>query len=176
MNQNPSAAADQQRLNAMMAIATLQRRVKNGANNFYWIAALSIINSFVYIFGGGITFVVGLGLTQIVDGLASGVASGAPGAATLIRAIGIVINVGIAAVIAFFGFMAGKNHRWAFVVGMLLYGLDTVLTLVFKDYLGFLFHVFFLFLLYGGLTALGKLRKVIPQTISDPGFPKDLGT
>jgi hypothetical protein len=176
MNQAPPVSADQQRLNAMMAIATLQRRVKSGANNFYWIAALSVINSFVYIFGGGITFVVGLGLTQIVDGLASGVAGGVPGAAALIRAVGIVINVGIAGVFAFFGFMAGRNRRWAFLVGMLLYALDTVLVLVFKDYLGFLFHLFFLFLLFGGLSALGKLRKVLPPTVTDPGFPKDIGS
>jgi hypothetical protein len=159
----------------MMAIATLQRRVKSGARNFYWIAALSIINSFVYIFDGGISFVVGLGLAQVVDVVASSFAFSLPASAALIQTVGIAINVGIAGVFALFGLMAGRNHRWAFIAGMLLYGADAGLVLAFKDFIGFLFHLFFLFLLFGGLSALGKLRKAIPQTSSDPGFPKNIG-
>jgi hypothetical protein len=176
MNQNLSASPDQQRLNSMLTIASLQRQVRNGANTFYWIAALSIINSFAFLFGLSITFVVGLGLTQIVDGMASGLATSLPASAAILRVAGIFINVIIAGVVALFGFFAGRNQRWAFIVGMVLYGLDAILVIAFKDILGFVFHLFFLFLLFGGLRALGKFRKATSQTISDPSFPKSAGS
>jgi hypothetical protein len=176
MNQNVSASPDQQRLNTMMAIANLQRQVRNGANTFYWIAALSIINSFAFPFGLSITFVVGLGLTQIIDVLASSVATSMPASATLIRAVGIVFNLIIAGGVALFGLFAGRNQRWAFIVGMVLYGLDAVLVIAFKDILGFIFHLFFLFLLFGGLRALGRYRKATSRTVSDPSFPTSVGS
>jgi len=176
MNQNLPPSVDQQRLNAMLAVRNLERRVKSGANTFYWIAALSIINSLVYIFGGGITFVVGLGLTQIVDGVASGIASGLPSAAAFIRGFGVLINLCIAGVFVVFGIMAGKYHRWAFIAGMVLYALDAALVLVFQDYLAAIFHLFFLYLLFNGLRDLGKLLKVPPRPETTPDFPTSIGS
>src|SRR6478672_6161125 len=52
-------------------------RVRAGAKWFYWIAALSLVNSLVAIFGGQFHFVVGLGITSIVDALAKGIGSSA---------------------------------------------------------------------------------------------------
>lgn len=42
-------------------------------------------------------------------------------------------------------------------MGMILYGLDTMLLLAFSDYLSFDFHIFALFGIYGGLKASIKL-------------------
>jgi hypothetical protein len=173
MNQNVPNSADQGQLNAMMAVANLQRQVKNGANNFYWIAGLSVINSLIYIFGGGITFVVGLGISQIVDGFASGAASSFPGGAVILKGIGLIINLCIAGIFVGFRIYAAKGQRWAFITGMILYALDAILVIAFGDFFGFAFHLLFLWLLFTGLRALGKLSKVVPQTVSDISFPQN---
>ncbi|HEX2696490.1 MAG TPA: hypothetical protein VHM28_02205, partial [Anaerolineales bacterium] len=151
----------------------LMRRVKVGANNFYWVAVLSVVNSFISAFGGGITFVVGLGLTQVVDALASIIARDAGDAALIAKGIGLVLSIVISGIIALFGYFAGKGQRWAFFVGMGLYGLDAILLLFFQDWLGFAFHLYFLWGLFTGLQALNQLQKLMPQPVSD--FPKDIG-
>jgi len=47
---DPATMAEMQRRTAAMNIT---RAVKIGANNFYWIAGLSVVNSLISIFGGG---------------------------------------------------------------------------------------------------------------------------
>lgn len=155
-----------------MRLAALMRRQKIGANNFYWISALSVINSLIASFGGGLTFVIGLAITQIVDGLAIGVGQGAPELALIARIIGLVLSISISGVIALFGYFAGKGRRWAFITGMTLYGLDALLMLVFTDWIGFAFHLYFLWGLFTGLQALNQLQKLMPQPASD--FPRDI--
>jgi hypothetical protein len=171
MNQT---APDSQQFHAMLALANLRRRVKNGANNFYWIAALSVINSIIALFGGQVTFVIGLGLTQVVDGLIFFLAQQIPQAVTVIRIVGIVVSVGLALVFAAFGYFAGKSKRWAFQVGMGLYALDGLLLLYFQDWLGFGFHIVILWALYGGLKALGQLDEIFPAQ-PPVAFPKSIG-
>ncbi|MCK4829211.1 hypothetical protein KA005_76515, partial [bacterium] len=46
-----------------------EKQLKSGANWFFWIAGLSLVNTIVFLFDGSIYFVVGLGITQIVDGI-----------------------------------------------------------------------------------------------------------
>jgi hypothetical protein len=159
-----------------MAINTLQRKVKTGANNFHWIAGLSVINTLIFIFGGGISFVVGLGITQLIDGFAYGAAEYSPANAVIFQGIGFVFNLFIAGVFILFGIFAGKGRMWAFIIGMVFYGLDALLVIAFQDYLGFIFHIIFLVFLFGGVKALVQLKKVLPQTTSDVAFPKDIGT
>jgi hypothetical protein len=175
MNQPFSTPPDQQQLNWIMKNADLQRRLKTGASNFYWIAGLSVINTLIYIFGGGISFVVGLGITQFVDGFAHGVANYNPTNAILFKGIGFIVSLMISSVFILFGIFAAKGKKWSFITGMVLYSLDAILMLVFKDFLGFGFHLFFLWLLYGGLRALNQIEKSVPQTIHDPSFPKSIG-
>ena len=43
----------------------LERRVKSGANWFYWIAALSLVNSIIVMANGQWSFILGLGVTEI---------------------------------------------------------------------------------------------------------------
>jgi hypothetical protein len=176
MEQPVSQLPDQNQISRMMQTAELQRRLKNGASNFYWIAGLSVINTLLFIFGGGITFVVGLGITQFVDGFAYGAARDMPAYAILFKGIGFIISVVISSVFVLFGLFASRGHKWAFITGMVLYALDAILMLVFKAYLGLGFHLFFLWLLYGGLRALNQIQKSIPQTVHDPTFPKNIGS
>ena len=47
-----------------------QNRLRSGANWFYWIAALSVINSVMMTTESSISFIFGLTATQIIDALA----------------------------------------------------------------------------------------------------------
>ena len=167
-------ALDAQKYNQMMAVAALQRRARVGANNFFWIAALSVINSVISIFNGGLYFVVGLGVTLFVDAVAAGLAANMPEIATVGHVLGLLVSLAISGVFALFGYLAGKGQRWAFLAGMVAYGLDAVLMAAFKEWLGLLFHLYFMWGLFNGMRALDQLRKLAPPRPTD--FPQSIGT
>ena len=48
----------------------IAKSFENGSKWFYWIAGLSIINSVAHLAKGDFSFVIGLGITQIVDAIA----------------------------------------------------------------------------------------------------------
>jgi len=121
-------------------------RVRAGAKWFYWIAGLSMINSLAVISGGNFHFVVGLGVTSVVDAMARQVGS-------MGSVLDVVINGFVSGVFVLFGYFAVKGQRWAFLVGMGLYALDGLLLLGAKDFLGMGFHAYALFAIYRGLQA-----------------------
>jgi hypothetical protein len=186
MNQtNPQAQLDPHQAEVMRqaafmnAVTRLSSSTKGGISNFYWIAAMTVINSLANSFGGGIYFVIGLGATLFIDGIAGALAKELVQYAIVIKAIGFVLTAGVAAIFALFGYFGIKGHRWVIIVGMLLYGLDALLMLVFKDWLGFGFHLFFLFGLWNGLRASDQLRKLLMQSSPKPpqtDFPANIGS
>jgi FtsH-binding integral membrane protein len=163
MNENTPTPQNSQELNTLMALANLQKQVKSGASNFYWITALSIINSLGAVFNLGVSFVIGLGVTQVVDALAMVIGEGIPEQNALIRTLGVVLSIGISALFAIFGYLAAKGHRWAFVTGMVFYTLDALVLFAFQDWFGFGFHLFLLWGLFTGLQALKKLQALLPK-------------
>ena len=162
---------------AQAALADLVRRIKGGANNFYWIAALSVINSAMLQFGGGMYFVVGLAGTLFVDSIFVGLAEVMQESALVVKIIGLVVSAIVAGIFALFGVFANRGMKWAFIVGMIFYAIDTLLMLVFQEWMGLLFHIFFLFGLFGGLSALNKLQQLAPKKPSRPtDFPQNIGS
>ncbi len=129
-----------------VAQATALARVQVSARWFYWIAGLSLVNSAVVIFGGHFHFVVGLGVTSIVDAMAK-----QAGSAGVV--LDLIINGFVAALFFVFGSFASKAQKWAFVVGMGLYALDGLLLLTARDILSVAFHGYALYCLYRGLAA-----------------------
>ena len=173
-SETPAATYPLQQPNPqILMIAQLARRASSGATNFYWIAALSVINSIVSVFGGGMYFVVGLALSLLVDGFFLGMAEAFPEAKLIVQLIGLVISVVLSAFLAMFGYFAVKGKRWAFMIGIAFYALDTLLMLVFQEWMGVLFHLFFLWGLFNGLRALNQLQKLLPQKPSE--FPQSIG-
>jgi hypothetical protein len=159
----------------MLAIAQLARRVSSGASNFYWVAALSVINTLMSVFNAGRYFVIGLAISLLVDGIFVGVAEALPEAQLIVKLIDVVISVVIAGVFALFGYLAIKGKRWAFIVGMVLYAFDALLMLAFQEWIGLIFHLFFLWGMFGGLQALSKLQKFMPQKPVTSDFPQNIG-
>lgn len=167
-------ALDPQKRNQFLAIAALQRRMKVGANNFYWVAALSVINSIISVFNGSLYFVVGLGATLFVDAVAAELANQFPEIGTIGRAVGLIVSLLISGIFALLGYFAGKGQRWAFLTGMVAYALDAILMLAFQEWIGFFFHLYFLWGLWNGLQALLQLNKLAPPRPTD--FPQSIGT
>jgi len=130
---------DQRKINAAAQVA-------RGARWFYWIAGLSLVNSAIGIFGGGVHFVIGLGITQVFDVLTK------PFGGTGI-VLDVVINGTVAAVVCLFGVFASKGQKWAFLVGMVLYGMDGLLLLLGGDYFSVAFHAYAIYAISRGLSA-----------------------
>lgn len=142
---------------------------RGGANWFFWIAGLSLVNSIVILVGGGWSFVVGLGITQVFDAVAAAaVEEGMAGASGTVLGIVFLLDLAVAGVFVLFGVLARKGYVWAFVVGMVLYGLDGLLFLLVQDWLSIAFHAFALVGLFGGLSAWKKLQAMEPA--KDPAF------
>ncbi|MGB9593717.1 MAG: hypothetical protein ACPL7R_06240 [Anaerolineae bacterium] len=149
--QQVAASQEQQRL---------ERQCRSGANWFYWIAGLSVINTLVGLFGGRVTFLIGLGFTQLVDGIVQAMATiVSQDIALVVRIVGLVVNVGIAVLFVVFGALANQRRKWAFIVGMALYALDGLLFIWVQDWWSFGFHLLALYALYTGFSALRQLAK-----------------
>lgn len=155
--QDPQQAAEMQK---MAMTIKFVRTASVGAANFYWIGAMSILNSVVMLFNGGIYFVVGLAMTLFIDGIASGIADQLPASSTLIHGIALVLDAAIAGIFALFGWLSKRGHNWAFIVGMIVYAIDGLIFLAFQDWLAAGFHLYFMWGLFNGLRALNALKKL----------------
>ena len=154
----------------------LTKQFMGGASWFYWIAGMSLINSFLFLFSdseSGFAFALGLGITQVIDGAAAEVAKAATGAGGVARVIALVFDITIAACFILFGIFATRKHRWAFVTGIILYSLDSLLllglTLVEPGILmALVIHAVGLYYIVRGIRAARKLDRITEQAISRP--------
>src|SRR5918996_954321 len=113
--------------------AGLAQRHKSGANWFYWIAGLSLATSLIALGGGSWGFLISLGTTQVIDGLAAGLAEEFGGATKVIAA---VLDILITGVFVMFGWLAGRKYLWAYLIGMVVFLLDGLVSLAFQDWFG----------------------------------------
>lgn len=141
-------------------LALLIQRGRSGADWFFWIAALSLVNTAITHFGGDRHFVVGLGVTQIVDGVASVIAKDNPPSQPLAVGIAVAFSVMCSATAALVGYMARNRWQVIFVMGMFVYLLDGLLFLLFQDWMSLGFHGFALFCMWSGFSAFQQLAKI----------------
>jgi len=133
----------------------LEAQSRNGANWFFWIAGMSLVNSLVGLFGGQWGFVIGLGITQVIDAMLT-LGDGS----TASRLVGPVLTAAVAAVFIAFGHFAREGRRWAFIAGIALYVLDSLLFVVVRDVLAIALHAFALYCLVKGLRAKDQLDRL----------------
>lgn len=130
--------------------AELSARFASGANWFYWIAGLTLVTSLIGLLGGAWGFALSLGITQVIDGLALYL-SESSGEATKI--IAIVLDIFITALFVGFGYLANKRHMWAYLTGMIVFLLDSLISIVIYDLLGIIIHGFALVMMIRGYIA-----------------------
>lgn len=128
-----------------------------GAHWFYWLAAASIINSLIVFFFRTPNSMAAFGITRWTDGTAGGLT--AEGVVPPMLASALAINMLIALVFAAFGYFASRGNDVAFVLGIFLYVIDTMLVIGLRDFFGFGFHLVGLYFLTRGLLASRHLRE-----------------
>ena len=112
---------NQEQLAMMESKLRLERQLKSGANWFFWIAALSLINSLISVVGGDWNFILGLGVTQVIDVIAAVIAEEASSdVATVVRAIALFIDLGVLAAFVVLGIFARRGNKWFFIFGMVV--------------------------------------------------------
>jgi hypothetical protein len=152
----------------------LEKTFVSGAKWFYWIAALSLVNTVIHLARGNISFIVGLGITQIVDGIAMFIKEEHAEISVIVTIVTLIFNGFVAGIFAMFGWFASRKHYWAFIVGLVLYAFDGLIFIPVRDWFSFGFHVFAFFCILAGFNALRKLNKAqnlatpAQQTISPP--------
>lgn len=150
-------------------VAKLALRAQRGASWFFWIAALSAINSIISITGGDRVFIFGLGVTQVVDGFASAFEQEMGlGRGSWLGIAGLVLSLLVAGLIALIGYLARKGNRFVYALGIGLYFLDGLLVAFFQDWLGLLFHGFVMIYLVIGFVAVRKLSAAPPSAAGRP--------
>lgn len=145
----------------------LQAQVNSGANWFFWIAGLTLINTVIALAGADFSFAVGLGITQIFDAVAAAIAveSGTPA----LTFVAVALDLITIAVFVGFGFLGRARHSWAFIVGIVLFGLDTIFFLLAFAVLGIVIHGLAIFYLFRGLTAARELNSMPKPLPPQPG-------
>jgi hypothetical protein len=126
-------------------------QMKSGASWFYWIAGLSLVNSIAAVSGGDWRFILGLGVTQIIDAIGAEFGGSA-------KVVTFGLDLVAAGVLVLFGVFGHKGHLWAFIVGMVLIAFDTLVFLLAQDWLGIGFHIFVLYCLFRGMQACRALK------------------
>ncbi len=142
------------------AMVALKQAGNIGANWFYWIAGLSLVNTTMVHGGGDLHFIVGLSVTAIVDGIAKGVGQQRPDLANVAMGIAVVFSVCVAAVVFLFGWFSRKRLLWVFGIGMGLYLLDGLNYLLFEDYLSAAFHGYALWAMSRGFKAYRQMAQL----------------
>ena len=124
-------------------VARSEPEVMRGANWFWWIAGLSLVNTVMIHSGSETSFVVGLGFTMFADVMFKGHKFIAFGIDAV--ALGVIIGL---------GFFSRQGHFWAFVTGIVLYTLDALLYLYLGEIMPVAFHGLALFYMFRGAKRL----------------------
>lgn len=156
ISQAVPAPSEAEKVELALEHATLARQAKSGGDWFFWVAGLSIINSIISLANGQWSFLAGLGITQVIDVVASSAGGGSGFAPT----IALILDLLAAAIFVMFGILTRHRQSWSYLIGMVLYALDGLIFLVAGEWLGAAFHVFVLYSLYRGLVANRALLKM----------------
>lgn len=139
----------------------LENGVKGGGNWFYIIAAATAVNTVSHVFlQSNWTFFVGLGVSGFIDGMAIFAVKENPDLAGLWKGLAVVINLIAVSICVLFGVFARKQKSWAFIAGMVVVALDSLLFMLVQDWLAFGFHVFVVFSIWGGYNSLKLLNSI----------------
>jgi hypothetical protein len=156
-------------------VRLLLQQGANGANWFYWIAGLSLLNSAFMLVGGHVVFVVGLAVTGISDQMAMVIAQQTPEAALLAKGAAFAWAVIVALFVAAIGKLAGRRYMPVYAIGMGLYLMDGLLFLVLGAWLSAAFHAYALYMLTRGFKAYRQLQAIDKNLEQNTSFAIDVG-
>ena len=139
-----------------------QARMRRGASWFFTIALLSGINSLLQAFDAKIHFIFGLGITQVVDGVAKQSGNGA--------AISLLVDGLFIGMLLLCGKWARERSQGAFLGGMIAYALDGLLLILFGVWIDALVHAYALYRMWQGYAACRELSQA--EQAAQPGLSR----
>lgn len=145
----------------------LQQRGLSGANWFFWIAGLSLVNSVILLSGSNTYFVIGLGVTLVADLFANAMAQEHPQVATVVTAVAFGFDLVVALVVVLFGWLARKRFQSIYALGMFLYLLDGAVYVWAEDWMSVAFHAFALFCMWSGFSSFRQLN-ALERALAQP--------
>ena len=113
-------------------------RISRAANQFYWIAGLSLVNLVLLVTNSSVMFPTGLAMADLLAALSYGQEL----AGRILAAAGAL---GVAGIFGLFGHYGKKGASWAFIAGISLYVLDGVIWGFLGDWISAGFHALILF-------------------------------
>lgn len=136
-----------------------EQHAQTGANWFFWIAALSLVNTVLAYLGANLQFIIGLSVTAIADAVAVQIGKDQPQQATLVMGIASGFSLIVALVVMGFGWLSRRRVMWVYAIGIGLYLLDGVVYLLLGEIKSAGFHGFALFGMIRGWMALRQLAQ-----------------
>ena len=135
-----------------MMIVSRESKLRSGGSWLYWVAGFTAFNFISGIANFNIQFSMGLGFTELAGYL---VRSGGTASAT----VGTVFTVFAILLLVALGYFACRGQVWAFIVGIVVLGLDTLLLLfgLPDSLLSIAFHVWAVVSLIGGLRVASRI-------------------
>jgi hypothetical protein len=134
------------------AVAAAGTQFRSGISWFYWIAALSLVNTLSAHFANTV-FVVGLGATQWLEAYLT--ATGAEG-----MTLPLIATAMISGVFAALGYFGLKGKDAAILAGLGLYAADAAIVASYSDWLALAFHAYALFSIWKGYSTLKTAREM----------------
>jgi len=134
--------------------------VKGGASWFLLIGLLSMVNSVAFIMNQKIFFIFGLGVTRLVDSIIMG-----PNTEYMVP--GLFLNMILSGILVLFWHYARQEKSWAFLTGVIFYGLDTLIFIFLEEWLSAGFHIFVLLIIGAGYYAIQEKNKNLQVMQSD---------
>ncbi|MEP6848145.1 MAG: hypothetical protein ABI999_04760 [Acidobacteriota bacterium] len=145
-------------------------QAKRGANWFYWIAGLSLVNSILFVTGAKLHFLAGLGLTEIVDVFVDVFVK--QGLSPAFRVISIGFDLIFVIGFALCGYYANKLFKTVFILGIIVYAFDALIVLLLGDFLMVAFHGWALYSLIRGFLACRNIaafqRSIVIPLVAQP--------
>jgi hypothetical protein len=142
--------------------ATVEQ-IASGASWFYWIAALTVVGAVALLMGSNWGFAIGLGMSQVLTVLA--MPSDTGDFSLALASVATVINIGLIGLFAWLGYVARRPSLVAFMIGMIIYVVDTLIFVIAGDWLGAIFHGIALYFLWKGWStaraAIARAREII---------------
>jgi hypothetical protein len=146
-------------------IRELFNRGKNGAAWFYWIAALSLVNSIMVLAGGGRTFALGLVVTMVADSIAASIAL-KPGGNMAVLGAALAFDAVVLGLLVLCGRLAQRRFLPVFALGMGVYLLDGLLSLRMGSAVGIGIHAYALWSMASGFAAYRRLNVLEQQMLT----------
>jgi hypothetical protein len=154
--------------------AALVAQRDSGAGWFFWIAALTLVNSLLIVFGSEMTFGLGLGFTLLVDAVSTDIAQKTPSMAAGARVFEIFFDIAAIGLTLLWGFLGRKGQNWAMLTGLILLALDTLLLIAAtggSGIVGILIHGWAIFSIFAGWKAGKELARLEALRASQANSP-----